>query len=311
MLKYVIIANVKRVILGKEQSLFKVTSKFMDQMNNGISGPFRVTIRNKKYILVIKDRLTKFVYTFCLQDKSQEEVVRALMKLVRRVGAPKVLISDNGREFNNKLMITICKELGTHKIFTTPVNPRSDGLVENQMRSLKDSLVAYMKEDQTDWDEYVDTVTWYYNTTVNDAINRYTPFYLMFGRESYDYISSRPLQTEQTPIYDYIEGLHHALKVAWYEASKHVLKNSENFNKQHIPREFKPFEKGDWFFHSVMARNFYQESVKSKKKKVLSHKLQYRYSGPFLVVEVISPVLYTALIHGNLERVHAINMKHA
>ena len=28
-------------------------------------------------------------------------------------------------------------------------------------------------------------------------------------------------------------------------------------------------------------------------------------------VEVISPVLYTALIHGNLERVHAINMKHA
>ena len=33
--------------------------------------------------------------------------------------------------------------------------------------------------------------------------------------------------------------------------------------------------------------------------------------GTYPIVEVLSLVLYTALIHGNLERVHAINMKHA
>ena len=152
---------------------------------------------------------------------------------------------------------------------------------------------------------------------MNDALNGYTPFYLMYGRESHDYISSRPTTTstnsiEDNSIHEYITGLHQALKVAWYEASKQVLNNSDNFNKQHIPKEFKQFEKGDWFFHSVMARNFYQEiQGKKKKKKLLSPKLQYRFAGPFLVVEVYSPVLYTALIHGNLEKVHAINMKHA
>ena len=35
----------------------------------------------------------------------------------------------------------------------------------------------------------------------------------------------------------------------------------------------------------------------------------YRWSGPYRVTSVLSPVLYEAFVHGRMTRVHAINMK--
>ena len=41
----------------------------------------------------------------------------------------------------------------------------------------------------------------------------------------------------------------------------------------------------------------------------LTYKLQERWTGPFQLVKVISPILYDADVHGVVKRVHAVNMK--
>jgi transposase InsO family protein len=63
------------------------------------------TERGYKYVLVIIDCYSRFTELVCLQDKSAKTVVRALFDhLLCRHGAPKVLLSDNGGEFNNALL---------------------------------------------------------------------------------------------------------------------------------------------------------------------------------------------------------------
>ena len=39
------------------------------------------------------------------------------------------------------------------------------------------------------------------------------------------------------------------------------------------------------------------------------YKLRERWTGPFRIVKVISPILYHADVHGVVKRVHAVNMK--
>ena len=51
-------------------------------------------------------------------------------------GMPSVIHSDQGREFENKVMQELCLLCGSHKTRTTPYHPESDGLVERFNRTL-------------------------------------------------------------------------------------------------------------------------------------------------------------------------------
>ena len=46
-----------------------------------------------------------------------------------------VIHSDQGREFENKVMQELCLLCGSHKTRTTPYHPESDGLVERFNRT--------------------------------------------------------------------------------------------------------------------------------------------------------------------------------
>ncbi len=53
------------------------------------------------------------------------------------------------------------------------------------------------------------------------------------------------------------------------------------------------------------------KSTADEEAQQISSKLQYRYVGPYMIHEVLMPVLYSAMIHGKLVTVHAINIKPA
>ena len=60
---------------------------------------------------------------------------------VSRFGAPNVLHTDQGRNFESALFKEVCLLLGVHKTRTTPYyHPQSDGLVERFNRTLLDVL---------------------------------------------------------------------------------------------------------------------------------------------------------------------------
>ena len=62
---------------------------------------------------------------FALKSKSAEDVAELFVdEILMRHGAPKVLVSDGGKEFTNSIMKAICKLLKIRKITAAPYNPK-------------------------------------------------------------------------------------------------------------------------------------------------------------------------------------------
>jgi hypothetical protein len=62
-------------------------------------------------------------------------------------------------------------------------HPESQGSIERSHRVLAEYLRHYVKEDQTNWDEWVPFAAYAYNTSEHSATG-YTPFELVFGHPS-------------------------------------------------------------------------------------------------------------------------------
>ena len=66
-----------------------------------------------------------------LPDKTALAVADAFCQhIVCRFGMPSVIHSDQGQEFENKVMQKLCLLCGAHKTRKTPYHPESDGLEE-------------------------------------------------------------------------------------------------------------------------------------------------------------------------------------
>ena len=80
-------------------------------------------------------------------------------------GVPSVIHSDQGREFENKVMQELCLLCGAHKTRTTPYHPESDGLVERFNRTLPMMLAMY----RDDWDDLLPAVMMAYRSSVHES----------------------------------------------------------------------------------------------------------------------------------------------
>ena len=87
-----------------------------------ILGPVTLATKSKaKYILVISDLHTKYVVTVPSQDMTPATVANAIVEeWIMRYGAPDVLHTDQGSNFNSNLMHDICRLFMIDKTRTTP-----------------------------------------------------------------------------------------------------------------------------------------------------------------------------------------------
>ena len=95
---------------------------------------------------------------------------------------PSVIHSDQGREFENKVMHELCLLGGSHKTKTTPYHPESDGLVERFNRTLLMMLEMFAGEHKDDWDDLLPPVMMAYQSSVHESMG-FSPYRLMFGEE--------------------------------------------------------------------------------------------------------------------------------
>ena len=277
------------------------------------AGPFPLAKNGGYYILVLKDALTKWITTIPVHSKDMYTVQKSYLDHWTSIyGAPDMLITDRGTEFHNIMAKQLAELWGVRKIATTPKNPRSDGQVENQMRTVKDMLASYIKKNQNDWDEYLPLVSQAYNSVCNDATG-FTPYFLMYGREMNMASEDHTESVNVDDFHDMVVRVKEIQQWYWNYVGERVVKNSENMTSRVIPVErlvYKPYVVGDFFYHRVVPKRAYK-SVNEEKAEKISSKLQFRYVGPYMVTEVVSPVVYGATIHGKYKRVHSLNMKPA
>jgi len=154
----------------------------MDHVAIDLAGSFVESEQTgNKYILVVVDVCTRFVFLRAIPDKSASTVAIELGNLFCQVGFPNVIQSDNGTEFKNELLNEIAERAGIEHRFSTPYHPRGNGLAERFVQTAKKTIAKSIQGDISTWDRHVPLVQYAINTKVA-AIHGSTPFSLFFGR---------------------------------------------------------------------------------------------------------------------------------
>ena len=92
-----------------------------------------------KWIMHIKDHVSKFSALFAQTSKEASECATSLAIFIKFLGDPEICQSDNGREFKGALLILL-KRHGIKTIYGRPRTPRTQGLVEQGNSVVKDKL---------------------------------------------------------------------------------------------------------------------------------------------------------------------------
>ena len=91
-----------------------------------ILGPFPLGTRQMKFLVVGIDYFTKSVETEPLASISQQNIKNFMWKnIVCKFGVPKVLVFDNGRQFDNTLFRDFCAHFGIQNHYSSPTHPQA------------------------------------------------------------------------------------------------------------------------------------------------------------------------------------------
>ena len=115
-----------------------------------------------------------------MKNKCADTVADILAEnIILRFGMPLVIHSDQGREFENGLMKSLCTLLGCTKTRTAPYHPESDGMIERFNCMCLMMLSMFVNDRRDNWNELLPFVMHAYRTSVHESTG-YSPFRLMF-----------------------------------------------------------------------------------------------------------------------------------
>jgi hypothetical protein len=229
-----------------------------------------------------------------------------------RHGAPNVLISDQGKEFVNKVVKQISLLLQIRRVTTAPYNPRADGMAEKAVATVKDMLSAYVNVFQDNWDDYLAIVAHYYRNTVNVATG-FTPYYLLYKRECRqpDELWIREFNTNianqtlvdnngnDVSIEDYVRAASEALQIIWELVGSQMEEDAQKVasNRNRLLKMTREFAVGDKVMIEKPPKTVFISADDNEKHKT-TRSFGNKYEGPYTIVKRISPITYILDIKG-------------
>lgn len=128
------------------------------QIGIDLIGPLPLTQAGNKYIMTVTDYFSKWPEAKAIPSKEATSVAKFLYELFLRHGFCPIVISDQGREFCNRITDQLFALTGTEHRVTSAYHPQSNGLVERFNQTLVNALVKKTAEDQHNWDRHIDTI---------------------------------------------------------------------------------------------------------------------------------------------------------
>ncbi|XP_055714982.1 uncharacterized protein K02A2.6-like [Phlebotomus papatasi] len=144
-----------------------------------------------EYLLVIVDYYSRYQEIEVMDKVTSRETINRLEKIFCRLGFPKTISLDNGKQFVSREFTHYCKSNGIKLNSVAPYWPQANGEVERQNRSiLKRLKISHLEE--RDWKrDLLAYLAMYYNTP--HSVTGKPPAELFYGRLLRDKI---PLVTE-------------------------------------------------------------------------------------------------------------------
>lgn len=232
-------------------------------------------------VLVITDHFTRYAQAYPARDQKALTVAKILVeKFFIHYGLPARIHSDQGRDFESRLIKELLGILGILKSRTSPYHPQGDPQPERFNRTLLSMLGTLDPAQKNRWSQSISQLVHAYNCTKNEATG-YPPYYLLFGREArllVDVCFGTSAAGESGMKHQqYVERMKRELQNAYHLASESSLKTQQR-NKRLYDRKVKyqTLEKGDRVLIKKLA-------ITGK------HKLQDRWNSlPYLVMEKLS-----------------------
>ena len=138
-------------------------------------GPFLTALRQLKFLLVDIDYFTKWV--------EAEPLATITEKSICRYGILRVLVSDNGKQFDNNAFRDFCSELGIRNHYSSLAHPQANGQVEVKNWTLLKIIKTRLKRVKGIWPDELPSVLWAYRTTARTPTGE-TPFRLTYGADA-------------------------------------------------------------------------------------------------------------------------------
>jgi hypothetical protein len=208
------------------------------------------------------------------------EVARIFFDIVVRIhGVPKHIISDRDPRFTSKFWKQLWNLIGTELKMSTSHHPQTDGQTERSNRTLEDILRHYVSKQQDDWDEHLTAAEIAVNSSVH-ASTGFTPFYLNYGDHPF-FPTHIPLDTiSNNTVYEMMQQLQQNIELARSNMEDARDKQAHYANQHRRDLIFKEREEV-WL--STQHLNL---------PHGITRKLSSRYTGPFKILQVSSPVTY-------------------
>ena len=141
--------------------------------------------QHARYLLVILDPFTHFVWIELIDNKLGDTVYKAFVnRILLEEGAPRCVLTDNGGEFKNKMLSELMTALKVHHQFSPAYHPQSNQ-TERANRNITELLRCVVNDvgaRTRDWPRYVKLIEFAIRRQPISGTN-ISPFLMMRGRE--------------------------------------------------------------------------------------------------------------------------------
>jgi hypothetical protein len=266
--------------IGLLQSL-DIPGKRWETVSMDLITKLPTTRRGNDAIIVFVDKFSKMAhYAATITTCTAVDVARIFFDTIVRIhGVPQHIVSDRDPRFTSKFWKQLWTLLGTELKMSTSHHPQTDGQTERSNRTLEDILRHYVSKQQDDWDRHLTAAEIAVNSSVH-ASTGFTPFYINYGDHPF-FPTHIPLDTiNNNTVYEMMQRLQQNIEVA-RNNMEHARDMQTQYANQH--RRDLLFKEGEEVWLSTQHLNL---------PEGITRKLSSRYTGPFKILQVSSPVTY-------------------
>ncbi|XP_046387450.1 uncharacterized protein K02A2.6-like [Ischnura elegans] len=169
------------------------TKEAFDRNHADFLGPSK----GKQY-LIVTDSFSKWPEVYEMAKLDSETTIEKLRDIFARFGIPKLLVSDNGRQFVSQEFVNFCAVNKIKHVTSAPLHPATNGAAENAVKTFKYSLYKLLSDDKhkgCSLNTLINRFLFSYRNTPHWITNE-SPSYRMFNRKvrsRFDYLKETTL----------------------------------------------------------------------------------------------------------------------